>query len=164
LPRSSAYWSANLYQDPDQEPKRAAPLRDLPEISAARFRALREGLLDLTGITERVRFMGDQWRWAWEYGLPGRRLCWLHVMDTGIGGTYTISDETERGLITVPRLSAVIAKAYRDGQQVGPVRWCWIEFVDRRSVEAFLGFMKKKAAVVRALPPENRIFGRSRAG
>ena len=164
MPRSTAYWSANIYLDSELEPRRSAPLRDLPPLAAGRFRTLRDGLLDLKDVTERVRFMGAQWRWAWEYGLPGRRLCWLHVMETGVGGTFTISDEEERPLLRTQRLSAVIARAVRDGQRTGPVRWCWVEFGERRTVEAFLGFMKRKAALVRTTPAESRIFGRSKAG
>jgi hypothetical protein len=107
--------------------------------------------------------MGTQWRWAWEYGMPGRRLCWLHAMETGVGGTFTITDE-EHSLLLTSRLSAVIARAVRDGLRTGPVLWCWVEFAERRTVEAFLGFMKRKATLVRAMPAENRIFGRSKAG
>lgn len=162
MPRSTAYWSANLYPDPEREPRPAGPLRDLPALASGRFRTLRDGLLALPEVTERVRFMGVLWCWAWEYGMPGRRLCWLHVMDTGIGGTFTISEE-ERPLLLTPRLSAVIVRAVRDGQRTGPVRWCWVEFGERRTVEAFLGFMKRKAALVRA-PTDARIFGRSKAG
>ncbi|MEP7325055.1 MAG: hypothetical protein ABI836_03825 [Gemmatimonadota bacterium] len=161
MPRSSAYWSANLYLDPESEPTRTAPLRDLPPLAAGRFRTLRDGLIALPEVTERIRFMGDQWRWAWEFGLPGRRLCWLHMMDTGIGGTFTISNEEEKPLLRIPRLPAVIFRAWRDGQRTGPVRWCWVEFGERRTVEAFLGFMKRKAALVRATPADTRIFGRS---
>ena len=164
MPRSNAYWSANMYPDAEREPKPAAPLRDLPPLASARFRMLRDGLLGLPEVSERVRFMGTPWRWAWEYGLPGRRLCWLHLMDTGIGGTFTISDDEDRHLLVTPRLSAVIARSIRDGQRTGPVRWCWIEFSERRTVEAFLGFMKRKATLVRATPADARIFGRYKAG
>jgi len=164
VPRSTAYWSANMYPDSEAEPRPAAPLRDLPPLASGRFRSLRDGLLALPEVTERVRFMGVQWRWAWEYGLPGRRLCWLHVMDTGIGGTFTVSDDEERHLLLTRRVPAVVARAIRDGQRTGPVRWCWIEFGERRTIESFLGFMKRKAVLVRATPADVRIFGRSKTG
>lgn len=163
MARSTAYWSANLYQDPGQEPKRSAPLRDLPPLAAARFRMVREGLLDLPRVTERVRYMSEPWHWAWEYGVQGRRLCWLHVMETGTGASFYVSDEEAPALLSGARLSAVMEQSIGQSQRVGPLRWCWIEFTERRVVEAFLTFMKRKASITLAAPDE-RIFRRHRAG
>lgn len=164
MARSTAYWSANLYSDPDRAPQPAAPLRDLPPDSAARFGSIREGIRGLEGVQERVKFIPPSWNWAWEYAVMGRKLCWLHVMDTGIGGTFTLSEDDERQIPMVPKLSSVIERAILNGQRTGPIRWCWIEFTDRRSVDAFLAFMKRKAAWVAATPPDQKIFRRPRAG
>jgi len=78
--RSNAYWTSNLYVAEGNEPVPTAPLTDLPPSLAARFRTLRDGLLKIEGVGEQVRFMGPTWRWAWEYGVGNRKLCWLHLM------------------------------------------------------------------------------------
>ena len=51
--RSSAYWSTNRYTDQSVEPAPTAPLDDLPATTAARFRMLREGLLQIDGVASR---------------------------------------------------------------------------------------------------------------
>ena len=63
--RSSAYWSANRYADPEVQPEATAPLHDLPAQAAARFKAVREGLRQIRGVAETVRYMGVSWRWSW---------------------------------------------------------------------------------------------------
>ena len=93
--RSSAYWSANRYPDPEAPPEATAPLRDLPAAAAARFEAVRSGLLAIEGVAESVRYMGTNWRWSWEYGVGNRKLCWLHVVGKGISTTFTLSDMEE---------------------------------------------------------------------
>ena len=55
--RSNAYWTSNLYVAEADEPVPTAPLTDLPPSLAARFRALRDGLLKIEGVGEQVRFM-----------------------------------------------------------------------------------------------------------
>ncbi len=161
MARSTAYWAANFYRDPDEPPRPQAPLRDLPPIAAARFRMLRDTLRSIEGVHEKVRFIRPNWKWAWEYSVPARKLCWLHAMETGVAGTFAITDDDTRHLVAA-RPAAVILRAVRDGVRTGPVTWCSLEFTDRRSVDAFLGFMKKKAAWVAAFPPESRVFrGRS---
>lgn len=90
MARSSAYWAGNRYADPAQEPEAAAPLQDLPAPAAARFGLLRDGLRHLPGVGETVRYMGQSWRWAWEYGIGNRKLCWVHVIGD-VGRRPTIS-------------------------------------------------------------------------
>lgn len=107
--------------------------------------------------------MGEPWRWAWEYGRGPRKLCWLHMMETGVAGTFTISRFEDAALLSGPKPAAVILRALKDGQATGPVRWCWIEFTDIRSVEGFLGFARRKAALLAAPRPDQTI-GKSRAG
>jgi hypothetical protein len=148
--RSSAYWAANYYPDAQREPKRTAPYRDLPASMASRFRLLREGLLERDGVGETVRFMGDQWRWAWEYSLGPRKVCWIHLTSLGASGTFTVSEQEERTTLGLARLSDVVANAIRAGQRTGPLKWCWIELSDRKATEAFLGFVKRKVGWLEA--------------
>ncbi len=161
--RSRAYWKSNLYREADPAPDPAAPLRDLPPNAAHRFRRLRQGLLSLPEIRERVRFMGEPWRWAWEYGRGPRKLCWLHIMETGVAGTFTVSQAEEAQLRSGSKPAAVVLRALDAGQATGPVRWCWVEFPDIRSVEGFLGFVRRKAVWLASARP-NQVTGKSRAG
>jgi hypothetical protein len=144
--RSTAYWTSNLYTDPNQEPAPAAPLEDMPPPHAARFLALRTGLLGIKGVTEQVRFMGPTWQWAWEYGIGNRKLCWLHLMRGGVDVTFTLSENEEARLAKGPKVAGAVAKSIVEGQRTGPVKWCWLELDDRRSVEAFLSLARRKAA------------------
>ncbi len=153
LGRSTAYWRSNLYMDAAVEPAPSGPYRALPQIQANRFRLLRKGLLAQSGVTERVRFMGDKWRWAWEYGLGSRKLCWLHAMNSGIGATFTLTDHESREVRSLSRIPAAISKAILDGQQTGPVRWCSLDIGDQRVAEAFLTFTKKKTAWLKSETP-----------
>lgn len=163
--RSSAYWSANRYADPEAPPDPTAPLRDLPAAPAARFKAVRSGLLELRGVAEVVRYMGVSWRWCWEYGVGNRKLCWVHVVGNAISTTFTLSDMEESRVRAIPRLSADVAKAVAEAQRTGPVRWCWLELADRRAVEGFLAFARRKAAWLNERPAPHRTGrGRSSAG
>ncbi|MGE0352590.1 MAG: hypothetical protein AB7I33_12300 [Gemmatimonadales bacterium] len=164
MARSNAYWSANLYRDPKTAPKPAAPIRDLPPHAARRFQMLRDGLLGIEGVTEAVRYVNREWNWAWEYSVRFRRLGWLHVMEMGVGGTFVLTQEDERRVEGLARLSGVIREAIRGGLRTGPVRWCWLEFADRKAIEAFLGFMRRKAEWIRTEPEESPVYRRSKAG
>ena len=144
--RSTAYWTSNLYPTEMEEPTPTAPLHDLPAPLATRFRTLRAGLLDLPGVTEQVRFMGPMWRWAWEYAIGNRKLCWLHLMRGGVDVTFTLSESDESRLGKGTRLARAVARAIEEGQRTGPVKWCWLELDDRRSIDAFLSLARKKAA------------------
>jgi hypothetical protein len=159
--RSSAYWSGNRYPDPEVQPESDAPLRDLPLPVAARFKATRNGLLGIRGVAETVRYMGVSWRWTWEYGIGSRKLCWLHVVGNGLSATFTLSDVEESRVRTIPRLSAGIAKALAEAQRTGPVRWCWLELGDRRAVEGFLSFARRKGEWLSERPAPHR-GGRAR--
>jgi hypothetical protein len=143
--RSSAYWTTNLYTDQSVEPAPTAPLEDLPANTAARFRALRDGLLQIEGVAEQVRFMGPTWQWAWEYGIGNRKLCWLHFMRGGVDVTFTLSDSEESRLSKGPKIAGALARAIVEGQRTGPVKWCWLELPDRRAADAFLSLARRKA-------------------
>jgi hypothetical protein len=154
--RSSAYWASNLYSDPAEEPSPTAPLRDLPATQAARFRVLRTGLLEIEGVVEQVRFMGQTWQWAWEYGIGNRKLCWLHLMRSSVDVTFTLSENEETRLTKGAKLAGALAKAIVEGQRTGPVRWCWLGLDDRRSVDAFLSLARRKAAWLSERPALRR--------
>jgi hypothetical protein len=154
--RSNAYWSSNLYLKEAEEPAPTAPLQDLAPALSARFNLLRSGLLEISGVTEQVRFMGPMWRWAWEYGIGNRKLCWLHLMRSSVDVTFTLSEGDEGRLSKETRLAQVIAKAIQEGQRTGPVKWCWLGLEDRRSVDAFLGLARRKAEWLAERPAPRR--------
>ena len=154
--RSSAYWSANRYPDPEAQPDPAAPLKDLPVQAAARFKAIRTGLREVSGVVETVRYMGVSWRWTWEYAIGNRKLCWLHLVGNGISATFTLSDMEESRVRAIPRLSADVAKAVAEAQRTGPVRWCWLELGDRRAVDGFLSFARRKGQWLNERPAPHR--------
>jgi hypothetical protein len=154
--RSSAYWSANRYPDPEAQPDPAAPLKDLPAQAAASFKAIRTGLREVSGVVETVRYMGVSWRWTWEYAIGNRKLCWLHLVGNGISATFTLSDMEESRVRAIPRLSADVAKAVAEAQRTGPVRWCWLELGDRRAVDGFLSFARRKGQWLNERPAPHR--------
>ena len=156
MQRSSAYWSANRYPDSEVQPAVTAPLDDLPPAAAARFKAVRAGLLAIDGVTESVRYMGANWRWSWEYGVGSRKLCWLHVVGKGISTTFTLSDMEENRMRAIPRLPADLARAVAEAQRTGPVRWCWLELGDRRIVDGFLTFARRKGEWLNQRPSPHR--------
>jgi hypothetical protein len=154
--RSSAYWSANRYPDPEAEPAPTAPIKDLPAAAGARFKAVRAGLLAIKGVTESVRYMGVNWRWSWEYGIGNRKLCWLHVVGDGISTTFTLSDMEEGRVRSISRLPADLARSIAEAQRTGPVRWCWMELTDRRIVDGFLTFARRKGEWLSERPAPHR--------
>lgn len=154
--RSTAYWSGNHYQDPDLEPSPTAPLQDLPAGAATRFRALRNGLLALEGVGETVRYMGHPWRWAWEYGVGNRKLCWVHVVSSTVWATFTLGEPELARVGELSRLAAGVSRAIAQGQRTGPVRWCWLELPDRRTVDALLRLLRHKAAWLAERPAAHR--------
>jgi hypothetical protein len=162
ISRSSAYWSGNRYSDPGAQPDLTAPLDDLPAQAAARFKAVRRGLLEIRGVVESVRYMGVSWRWSWEYGIGSRKLCWLHVVGNGLSVTFTLSDMEESRVRSIPRLSAEVARAVAEAQRTGPVRWCWLELGDRRIVDGFLRFARRKGEWLAERPAPHRA-GRARS-
>lgn len=156
LGRSSAYWSAHRYRNPEAAPEATAPLLDLPAAAAARFQAVRAGLLAIDGVAENVRYMGPSWRWSWEYGVGSRKLCWIHVVGNGISTTFTLSDMEQGRVQAIARLPADLARAVAEAQRTGPVRWCWLELGDRRIVEGFLTFARRKGEWLGERPAPHR--------
>ena len=155
--RSGAYWAANRYIDEAVEPAATAPCKDLPAAAAARFKALRDGLRGLPGVAETVRYMGTSWRWAWEYGVGNRKLCWIHVVGDGLSATFTMSDLEEDRLRKGGRVPAEILRAVQAGQRTGPLRWCWLALDDKRGVETFLRLAGRKAEWLAERPAPHRV-------
>jgi hypothetical protein len=139
-----------------EEPAPSAPLADLAPPLAARFEAVRNGLLAIQGVTEQVRFMGPVWRWAWEYDLGNRKVCWLHLMRGSVDVTFTLTENDQSRLAKETRLAKSLARAIEEGQRTGPIRWCWLELDDRKTVDAFLGLARKKAAWLLERPAPRR--------
>ena len=154
--RSKAYWASNRYANEAEEPPPLAPLKDLPAAAAARFKALRDGLRAVEGVAETVRYMGATWRWAWEYGVGNRKLCWIHVVGNALSATFTMSDAEEDRLARAGRVPADIARAIETGQRTGPLKWCWVPLDDRRSVDTFLRLAARKASWLAERPPVQR--------
>src|SRR5439155_1366830 len=80
-------------------PESDAPLKDLPSRAAQRFKRAREGIRALRHVTEQVVFMGTAWKWVWMYEVGGRKLGYLHPMETGLSGTFILTETEERELV-----------------------------------------------------------------
>jgi hypothetical protein len=154
--RSRAYWSSNLYTEEGIEPVPTAPLADLSPSLASRFDLVRRGLLGIAGVAELVRFMGPMWRWAWEYGIGNRKLCWLHLMRDSVDVTFTLTDNDESRLFKGSKPAKSLVRAMEEGQRTGPVKWCWLELDDQRAVDAFLSLARRKAEWLSERPAPRR--------
>src|SRR5207244_3386191 len=88
----TGYWATNLYPSPRKRPRSDAPLKDLPPRAAQRFKRAREGIRALRHVTEQVVFMGTAWKWVWMYEVGGRKLAYLHPMETALSGTFILSE------------------------------------------------------------------------
>src|SRR5688500_7314940 len=156
MARSSAYWAANPYRNPDETPDPDAPYAVLPPQQAERFRRVRTALGALPGVAEQVRFMGNPWGWAWEYAVGSRKVCWVHPIPPVASATFTLTNDEESKVLAVARLPDLIRNAVRDAQRTGPLKWCWISLPDRRHVDAFLGLARRKAEWVGLRSPTRR--------
>jgi hypothetical protein len=138
------YWATNLYKSPRKRPKSEGPIRDLPERAAQRFKKAREGIRALRHVTEQVVFLGTAWKWVWMYEVGGRKLGYLHPMETSVSGTFVVTEAEERELAVTDGLPRQLRDAIRNGLVSGGVRWCWMEFPDLEAVDAFLHIMRLK--------------------
>jgi hypothetical protein len=138
------YWATNLYLDPRQRPKSDAPVRDLPQRAGNRFKKAREGVRSLRHVTEQVVFLGTVWKWVWMYEVGGRKLGYLHPMQSGVSGTFVLTEAEEQELVLGDGLPRVIKTAVREGELVDQVRWCWMEFADLDDVQAFVDVVRLK--------------------
>jgi len=138
------YWATNLYMDPRLRPKVDAPLRDLAPRAAGRFKRAREGLRALKHVTEQVVYLGTTWKWVWMYEVGGRKLGFLHPMESGASGTFVLTAAEQQELVLANGLPRVIKHAVRDGVPAEGLRWCWLGFGDLDTVDAFVDVVRMK--------------------
>ncbi|HEY6808892.1 MAG TPA: hypothetical protein VI160_08910 [Gemmatimonadales bacterium] len=138
------YWATNLYVSPRQRPKADWPARDLPQRAAGRFKRAREGIRALKHVTEQVVFLGTTWKWVWMYEVGGRKLGYLHPMASGVSGTFVLTPPEEQELERSDGFPRAIRQAVKDGEVEGGVRWCWMEFPDLETVDAFVAVIQLK--------------------
>src|SRR6202165_1227698 len=84
--------ATHLFRTPRQRPKADQPVRDLPPRAAQRFKKAREELRSLRHVTEQVVYLGTTWKWVWMYEVGGRKLGYLHPMESGVSGTFVLSE------------------------------------------------------------------------
>jgi len=140
----SGYWATTLYKDPRKRPKGDAPLKDLPPRAGQRFKTAREGLRALKHVTEQVVFLGTAWKWVWMYEVSGRKLAYLHPMETSVSGTFVLTSAEERELTGSESVPKSLRPAMRDGVPSAGVRWCWVELPDLATAEAFVEIVRLK--------------------
>jgi hypothetical protein len=145
MPRQpNGYWATNLYKSPRARPKSDAPTRDLPKLAAGRFKRAREGIRGLRHVTEQVVFMGITWKWVWMYEVGGRKLGFLHPMESGVSGTFLLTGPEEQELVLADGLPRSVKHAVRDGERIEGVRWCWMQFSDLHTVQGFVDVIRLK--------------------
>jgi hypothetical protein len=145
MPRQpNGYWATNLYKSPRARPKTDAPTRDLPKLAAGRFKRAREGIRGLRHVTEQVVFMGIAWKWVWMYEVGGRKLGFLHPMESGVSGTFLLTGTEEQELVVADGLPRIVKQAVRDGERIDGVRWCWMQFSDLNAVQGFVDVIRLK--------------------
>src|SRR5436309_16035726 len=88
---STDYWASHLYLSPRQRPKPDQPVRDLPPRAAHRFEKAREELRSLRHVTEQLVYLGTTWKWVRMYEVGGRKLGYLHPLQSGVSGTFVSS-------------------------------------------------------------------------
>jgi hypothetical protein len=140
----TGYWATHLYLSPRQRPKADQPIRDLPPRAAQRFRKAREALRELRHVTEQVVYLGTMWKWVWMYEVGGRKLGYLHPMESGVSGTFVLSRLEEHEISATNGLPRVIKQAVRDGVVSDGVRHCWMAFPDLETVAAFVDVVRLK--------------------
>jgi len=100
--------------------------------------------LTLRHVTEQVVFMGTAWKWVWMYEVGGRKLGYLHPMETSVSGTFVVTQVEEHELAMTDGLPRPLRQAMRDGALASGVRWCWLEFPDLEAVDAFVHVIRLK--------------------
>src|SRR5260370_4610773 len=124
------YWATNLYKSPRKRPKSDAPLKDLPLRAAQRFKRAREGVRALKHVTEQVVFLGTAWKWVWMYEVGGRKLGYLHPMETSLSGTFVLTESEEREFPLTDALPKPLLQAIPAGSVSHSIRCSWTYFPD----------------------------------
>ena len=138
------YWATTLYREPRKRPKADAPLKDLPPRAAQRFKLAREGVRAMKHVSEQVVFLGTAWKWVWMYEVSGRKLGYLHPMESSISATFILTEGEERELSGTNEAPGVVRQAMRTGIVSDGVRWCWMDLSDLEAAEAFVTVVKLK--------------------
>ncbi|HEV8265890.1 MAG TPA: hypothetical protein VGQ06_13155 [Gemmatimonadales bacterium] len=140
----TGYWATHLYLSPRSRPKADQPIRDLPPRAAQRFKQAREALRALRHVTEQVVYLGTMWKWVWMYEVGGRKLGYLHPMQSGVSGTFVLTEIEEHEISATNGLPRIIKQAVRDGVLTDGVRHCWMQFPDLGAVGAFVDVVRLK--------------------
>lgn len=138
------YWATTLYREPRKRPKVDAPLKDLPPRAAQRFKLVRDGVRAMKHASEQVVFLGTAWKWVWMYEVSGRKLGYLHPMESTVSATFILTASEERELTGLTTAPAAVHAAMRAGVMSDGVRWCWMDLPDLESAEAFVSVVKLK--------------------
>src|SRR5260221_6550082 len=138
----AGYWATHLYLSPRQRPKADQPVKDLPPRAGQRFKKAREELRALRHVTEQVVYLGTTWKWVWMYEVGGRKLGYLHPMESGVSGTFVLSGLEEQEISATNGLPRVIKQAVREGTVFDVVLHGWMEFADLNSVQAFVDIFR----------------------
>ena len=138
------YWATTLYREPRKRPKADAPLKDLPPRAAQRFKLAREGVRAMKHVSEQVVFLGTAWKWVWMYEVSGRKLGYLHPMESSVSATFILTGAEERELAGTTAAPAAVREAMRTGVVSDGVRWCWLDLPDLEAAEAFVTVVKLK--------------------
>jgi hypothetical protein len=77
-------------------------------------------------------------------------------MKASVDVTFTLSDSDESRLSKGPKIASVLTRALVEGQRTGPVKWCWLELSDRRSIDAFLNLARRKVEWLAERPAPRR--------
>src|SRR2546421_12733602 len=123
---STEYWATHLYLSPRQRPKPDQPARDLPPRAAQRFKKAREELRNLRHVTEQVVYLGTTWKWVWMYEVGGRKLGYLHPMESGVSGTFVLSELEEREFAVGDGMPKTLRQAIRGGAVAAGGRGGWV--------------------------------------
>lgn len=142
------YWATTLYKDPRQRPKADAPLKDLPPRAGQRFKLAREGVRALKHVTEQVVFLGTAWKWVWMYEVGGRKLGYLHPMESSASATFILTEAEERELAGSDGLPTRLREAMRLGAVAAGVRWCWMELPDLGAAAEFVQVIRFKHLIL----------------
>ena len=95
-------------------------------------------------VSEQVVFLGTAWKWVWMYEVSGRKLGYLHPMESSISATFILTEGEERELSGTNEAPGVVRQAMRTGIVSDGVRWCWMDLSDLEAAEAFVTVIKLK--------------------
>ncbi|MGH7671327.1 MAG: hypothetical protein ACREMC_00375, partial [Gemmatimonadales bacterium] len=82
--------------------------------------------------------------WVWMYEVWGRKLGYLHPMQSGVSGTFVLTQTEEQEVGATNGLPRIIKQAVRDGTVADGIRHCWMEFPDLDAVAAFVDVVRLK--------------------